>query len=173
MVRGPADPARGARRPRAGILQFLLHDAAQDRGEAGGFCAATETTGRVLAERRRTFLLDLEQRLRLLAEPQDILVVAAEALGRYLGAGQVAYSDIDDKVEVGVIEHEWNDGTIPSNAGVHRIEDFGPGFAADLRAGRTIVIEDVRTDPRTCVPAALAAVLHGPGMRAGPCCRDG
>ena len=106
---------------------------------------------------RAAFLLDLEQQLRPASDAHEILTVAAEALGRRLGANQAAYSDIDAAVEFSIIEHEWNDGAMPSNAGVRRIDDFGPDFAADLRAGRTIVLTDAQTDPRTSAPTALAA----------------
>jgi GAF domain-containing protein len=36
------------------------------------------------------------------------------------------------------------------------LEEFGPAFIADLANGNDIVIEDVRLDPRTSTPEALA-----------------
>jgi PAS domain S-box-containing protein len=117
---------------------------------------AVETTARVLAERRQAFRLALEDRLRDLADPDEIIAVASEALGRHLTAGQVAYAELEPNGECVTIAREWNDGTIPSIAGRHRLDDFGPTFVADLRRGRTVAIGDVRLDPRTCAPDALA-----------------
>ena len=118
---------------------------------------AVETTARVLAERRQAFRLALEDRLRDLANPDEIIAVASEALGQHLNAGQVAYAELEPNGEFVTIAREWNDGTIPNIAGRHRLDDFGPTFVADLRRGRTVDIGDVRLDPRTSTPDALAS----------------
>jgi PAS domain S-box-containing protein len=117
---------------------------------------AVETTERVLAERRQAFRLSLEQRLRDLADPDEIIAVASKALGQHLNAGQVAYAEVEPDDEFVTIAREWNDGTIPSIAGRHRLDDYGPTFVADLRRGCTVAIGDVRLDPRTSSPDALA-----------------
>ena len=43
-----------------------------------------------------------------------------------------------------------------SNVGVHKLVDFGPEFIADLKARKTVVIDDIAADPRTCSPEAQA-----------------
>jgi PAS domain S-box-containing protein len=107
-------------------------------------------------EDRQAFLLSLSDTLRPLTETGDIMAAAAAALGRHLQAGQVIYAEADPTGEFVNIEREWNDGTIPSNARLHRLDDFGPAFIADLRQGKTTVIGDVGQDPRTDSEAALA-----------------
>ncbi len=115
---------------------------------------------RLASEQRDRFLLDFERRLRALSRPVEILHASAEALAQRLGADQVAYAEVDDAAGYAVIERDWNNGSMPSNVGRHRIDDFGPAFAAELRAGRTVVIEDVGRDARTSSAEARAAFLR-------------
>ncbi len=124
---------------------------------------------------RQNFQLALEDRLRELQEPAAVTAAAAEALGRQLGVGQVAYADIDEAGERAIIERDWNDGTMPSNTGVHRLKAFGPAFIADLKQGKTVAIGDIRGDSRTNTPKALitferasiAAFLNVPLVKNG------
>jgi PAS domain S-box-containing protein len=124
---------------------------------AGFFCPCLEITEQVLSDRRRAFRLALEERLRDLADPIEMVSAASEALGMFLEVAQVAYAEFDAAGEIVTIEREWNSGAMPSNAGRHRPVDFGPAFAADLQGGERIAIADVRRDPRTCSPEALSA----------------
>ncbi len=107
------------------------------------------------SEERKTFLLVLADALKPLTDPDDIKHVAGEALGRRIGGNQVLYAEINSSGETATIARDWNDGAM-SNAGAHRIADFGPAFIADLRAGRSVVIDDIAADPRTNAPEALA-----------------
>ncbi|MES3044983.1 PAS domain S-box protein [Sphingomonas faeni] len=105
---------------------------------------------------QRGVLLQLSDRLRALQSPEEIIATVSETLGRALRAGQVGYAEVDHSGEYVRIEREWNDGSIPSNARDHRLDEFGPEFISDLRRGDTIVIDDVRGDPRTSSSEALA-----------------
>ena len=124
---------------------------------AGFFCPCLEITEQVLSDRRRSFRIALEERLRDLADPSEIISAASEALGRHLNVAQVAYAEVDTAGETVLIEREWNSGAMASNVGRHRLADYGPAFADDLRRGQRIAIADVRLDPRTSSPEALAA----------------
>ena len=125
---------------------------------AGFFCPCLEITEQVLSERRRGFRIALEERLRDLADPVEIISAASEALGRHLDVAQVAYAEVDPTGETVLIEREWNSGAMASTAGRHRLADHGPALADDLRRGQRIAINDVRLDARTCSPEALAAL---------------
>ncbi len=108
------------------------------------------------SQAQKALLLNLSDVLRPLNDPPEIIAAASEALGRHLGVGQVSYAEADLSGEYVTIDREWNDGSIPSNARRHRLNDFGSGFIADLKQGRRIAIEDVANDPRTSSPKALA-----------------
>ena len=115
---------------------------------AGMFCAATETTERVLAERRQAFRLELDEQLRALSDPHDVMRCAAEQLGQFLGASRCGYAEIDATGEAFVIVSDWTDGTLPSLGGRHIMDDFGPDYFVDYRAGRTVKAFDVLDEPR-------------------------
>jgi PAS domain S-box-containing protein len=132
----------------------------------GLLCIMSETTGKVLAERRNAFLVGLEERLRSLTAPREVTAAAAEFLGRQLHAGRVGYGDIDAQQKVVSVERDWTrDGTVASLAGEARVLDgFGPAVIAELKAGRTLVVEDCYADPR--VSEAHAATWDSIGCRA-------
>lgn len=117
---------------------------------AGMFCACTETTREVLAERRASFRIALDDALRAIADPVAITQAAAEALGRELGVSRVGYGEIVGRGEVGAVERDWVSGPdVPSLAGEARLlEAFGPDLIAALRAGDSVIVDDCRADPR-------------------------
>ncbi len=91
----------------------------------GIFGVCTETTARVVAERRHRFLLALEARLRGLADPRDNMATAAELLGRELSASCVGYSEVDASGDWIVIERDWTAPGAVSAVGTHRLDSFG------------------------------------------------
>ena len=133
---------------------------------AGMFCAVAETTARVLMERKQAFLVRLGDALRGLEDPHGLPVLAASLLGTELGVERAGYGMVDASGEVVSVERDWTDGQVASLAGEARLLDaFGPSVIGELRAGRTLVVEDCRADPRTADPAYLPT-WEGIGTRA-------
>jgi PAS domain S-box-containing protein len=130
---------------------FSYSPVRDDRGQIRGmFCAVTETTQRVLVERRHAFLVRLGDALRSIDEPVALTTRAAALLGQHLGVGRAGYGEIDGTGEVVSVKRDWTVDRMVSLAGQARVLDaFGPEVIAELRAGRTLVVEDCRTDPRT------------------------
>ncbi|CBS91422.1 Hybrid sensor histidine kinase (plasmid) [Azospirillum lipoferum 4B] len=117
---------------------------------AGMFCACTENTARVLAERRLTFQLDLAERLRGLNDPVGVTAAAAEAIGRHLGVARAGYGRIDPTGTMVLVERGWSDSGMASLSGETRpLDSLGPAVMAELRAGYTLRVDDVTTDRRT------------------------
>jgi PAS domain S-box-containing protein len=144
---------------------------------AGMYCVCTETTEKVQADRRAQFHIELSERLSGLSEPRAIALAAAAALGTYMGTDRVGYGGIDQTEQIVSVEQDWTrDTTVASLAGEARILDaFGPAVIADLRAGRTLVVEDCLTDPRT-QDEAYATTWASIGCRSlivAPLIRDG
>jgi PAS domain S-box-containing protein len=144
---------------------------------AGMFCACTETTDRVEAERRSEFHVELSERLSGLSEPHAVTLAAAALLGRHLSVARAGYGEIDETEQIVSVERDWaRDSTVASLAGEARILDaFGPAVIAELRAGRTLVVEDCLRDPRTRGDAYTAtwASIGCRSLIVAPLIRDG
>lgn len=115
-------------------------------------------------ERRQSFLLALNEALRDLSDPRAMMDCATKLIGEQLAVAQVGYGEVDDAQQHVTVHRDWNDGRIPSVVGTCRLDAFGPAFIAEMKAGRTITIRDIRLDPRTCEPDVVAA-FAGIGIR--------
>lgn len=125
---------------------------------AGMFCAVAETTDKVRAEQRQQFVVALGDTLSRLTDPAFLTAAAAELLGKHLGVGRAGYGEVDSSGQILSVARDWSDEATPSLAGEARVLDaFGPEVIAELRAGRTLVVEDCHNDPRTASPEYLQA----------------
>ncbi|MEO9130875.1 MAG: PAS domain-containing protein, partial [Sphingomonas sp.] len=90
------------------------------------------------ARDEREFVLDLVGRLRAQQDPDDVMQIAAEAVGRRLGAHRAGFFQvIDDSIlEYGAC---WVEGTLPPLTGSVPALRFGEGLGESIRAGRTVV----------------------------------
>ncbi|WP_426000454.1 PAS domain-containing protein [Caulobacter sp. DWR1-3-2b1] len=134
----------------------------EDGKIAGIFVAATETTERALAERRRETLLQLDDRLRDVADTADLSFAASELLGVALGAARVGYGAVNADAGTIAIERNWYAPGFNDLAGVHRFADYG-SYIVELRRGEAVANTDVETDPRT---SASAGAFQALGIRA-------
>ncbi|QDV39500.1 response regulator [Tautonia plasticadhaerens] len=100
-----------------------------------------------LGERRQVLLVRLNDALRPLGDPLAIQSEACRILGEHLGACRVHYAEVEGEGEYGLVREEYCDG-VPSVAGRHRLDDFGPTAMDEFRAGRTLILPDVMNDPR-------------------------
>ena len=117
---------------------------------AGMFCACTETTGRVLFARRQAFRVELEGRLRGLADPGALAAAATRMLGPWLRTARVFYIEVEGDDAHGTVTQNWNEPRVPDLMGRRfRLDDLGPALVRDLLAGRVAAIEDLAADPRT------------------------
>ncbi len=117
-----------------------------------------DVTARVEAETRRNGLLEFSEHLRGDIDPKAVVMAGAAIIGRVLGVGRVGYGTVDQRGENLVIEENWSVPGFPVLAERHRLEDYGR-YAEDLRRGRTVVIPDVREDPRTTASAAALEAI--------------
>ncbi|MEC4718597.1 ATP-binding protein [Noviherbaspirillum sp. CPCC 100848] len=130
---------------------FSYSPARDENGRvAGMFCACTETTGQILAERRQAFELHLADLLRGMDDPLEIIEASAGALGRHLEVARVGYGEIDAAGQHVLVARDWTDGSVASLAGKSRpLESFGPDIIAELKAGHTLRLDDMASDPRS------------------------
>jgi PAS domain S-box-containing protein len=157
--------------PRHVEARYEPHRASGGDGRVLGFYALiTDASARVRAEealreaeRRQAFLLALGDRLRGLSDPEEVKAATSEALGRHVGAARAGYGEVDAAGEVVAVERDWTaGGDVASLAGEARLLDgFGRAIIDELRAGRTLRVEDCLTDPRSAGdgPAAVWASI--------------
>ena len=102
-----------------------------------------------LAAVRDTYRLALTDALRGAGDPVEAQAVATRVLGDHLRAGRVMYGDADPgSTETFTNHREYRrDPLMPSTLGGHRWDDFGIHVVTEMRAGRTIVADEVRVHP--------------------------
>ncbi len=132
------------------LIDLEMH-AGPVRGERGEIIAAVavalDVTERHLQEARQAFLFKLQDALRTLTEPRDILAAAAIHVGRYLRAARVGYAEMQPDGATLVIRNGYADGVPPVND-VFPLSMFGTHLAGRILEGETIVIEDMQSDDR-------------------------
>ncbi|WP_182422160.1 PAS domain S-box protein [Aureimonas sp. ME7] len=107
-----------------------------------------EVTDRVRAESLRLGLAELGEALGQLEKVEAVPSVAASIIGRTLHVGRVGYGTVAEDGKTFHVPSDWTEEGYPSLAGTYRMDDYGL-YAEDLRQGRTVVIPDIRFDPRT------------------------
>jgi signal transduction histidine kinase len=128
---------------------------------AGVLCVISETTARVLLERRRALQLRVVDRLRELTRPDEILDAASEILGHYLDAAHVFYGEIDNARGTFQVRRDWaREDALPLADHATPLDDFGPVVIASLATGEPFAVDDVASDPRTAPYAPAYASLH-------------
>ena len=109
------------------------------------------------AQRRQEFLLDLNDQLRSLDDPDAIMEATARSLGRFLAVDCAGYGEVDEERGVILVEREWSKGAIGNEGRAYRLYDFLPSMMAELKQGRPIFVEDIKNDPRADNPNVQAA----------------
>ena len=126
-----------------------------------------EVTGRVLADIRRSALLEVGDHLREQGTVEDMTRTACAVVGRALGVTRVGFGRVEGDVEQVVIGPDWTAEGMPSVAGRHRFDDYG-NIRQELLLGEPLIIRDVLTDPRTAadplpmVDARIRALVNIP-----------
>ncbi|MBM6595737.1 PAS domain-containing protein [Microvirga pudoricolor] len=142
----------------------------EDGTVAGMFCACTETTGKVRAEKRFAFLLELSDRLRPLTEPRAIMLAAVETLGSHLGVSRAGYGQISEGARRLSLETDYVD-SVGHLSGQFPLDAFGPANMKALQEGRTTVYDDVAQaegmEGRALEPYQVRALLAVPLIRGG------
>ena len=153
---------------------FSYSPVREESGAVGGmFCACTETTSKVLGERRLKFQLAIAERLRPLHDAGQIKAAAAALLSESLGLGRAGFAEVDPSGGWVTVEDDWSHGDLGAFPGRYRLDDFGSEMAADLRVGRVSRIDDVRTHPATAAFAEAYAGIGVGAMIAAPVVKQG
>ena len=131
-----------------------------------------EISARKQADARQAALIELGDRLRNVSDKGEIAYVAAEIMGQTLGLSRAGYGAVDDESETIAVAPDWTLSGLPHLAGKHRFRDYG-SYIENLKAGESVIINDVSQDPRTAADATawasigVQAVANLPVMERG------
>lgn len=107
-----------------------------------------EVTDRIRAEKKREALTDIGHVLSEVSDMEHAIDQATEIVAKTLGVVRAGYGTLDADGEMITVPEHWTADGCPRLVGQYRVDDYGD-YAIDLRAGRPVVIPDVRHDPRT------------------------
>jgi len=126
------------------------------------------------SEEAQRLLVGIHDATRGLADPALVMREIVTRIGVHFNVTRCAYGEVDaDQTALQVARGYTKD--VPSVAGRYPLEAFGLLLAGELRAGRTVVIDDVRSDPLTETPMAQQtfAAMGIIAMVVVPLLRDG
>jgi PAS domain S-box-containing protein len=108
----------------------------------------TDITSRKQQEARQRLMADLNEAIRLLADPTEMMEVALVLAGRHYGASRTVFAEIEPTTLDVIAYRQYVDGA-PEFPMDLRLADFGQPALVHLQRGHTLVVEDVLTDERT------------------------
>ncbi|NES95438.1 MAG: PAS domain S-box protein [Desertifilum sp. SIO1I2] len=121
-----------------------------------------DITQRKQAELSAELLATITQDLAEATSIEDIIQTIGKRLNQYLQTSICAFIEINASKEVAVIRHSWHQKEVPSLVGVDRLPEFVTDeFFQMAKAGRSIIVRDVTTDPRIANPEQLARLKIG------------
>ncbi|PZV09346.1 MAG: histidine kinase [Leptolyngbya sp.] len=106
-------------------------------------------------EQQQQFLIELNDAARTLQDSEEIIWQVVSATGQHFNVTRCAYGEIDAAQEYVIVDRDYCDGVV-SVVGAHRMDSFGAEIVAQLKQGKTIVVDDVDRDPRTAGAGAAA-----------------
>ena len=177
-IRAPYDVQYRAIDARDGSTRWL---AGRGKGlfDEDGTCTRAvgtviDISARKTGEARHAFMLRLSDLLRG-ADTDKALNEASEMMGRFFGVCRVGYGQLDPVEDVFDYSICWSDGVVPPLLGRFPARAFGVKIVERLRAGQTVVVGDLQTDPLSDEPETretarsvdTSAILVVPFMRAG------
>ncbi|MET0246603.1 MAG: PAS domain S-box protein, partial [Sphingomonas sp.] len=95
------------------------------------------------SEGRLRFLREVDEALQAADDAPTAMTAAARLLALHLGASRCAYADVDADSDRFIIRDDYTAPGVATSAGTYSLDLFGPRAAADMRAGRTLLMRDV------------------------------
>jgi PAS domain S-box-containing protein len=137
-----------------------------------GRIAFLAATGVDVTERRRVterlrLLDEIGEATRIALDPRAIMAEATRLLGRHLDVTRVAYADLELDNDRFTIRYDWHVEDVASTVGTYSLDLFGSRATSNLRAGRTLLVNDVDGE---LAPEDGAGMFNAIGIKAIICC---
>lgn len=124
-------------------------------------------------ERRRAYLLEIADALRLLEDPDEVLSTASRMMAERLGVARMGYAEMGEDERLHV-RGEWSEPGFGGLSGrSFALESFGPALPGYLRRGLDLAVDDATIDPRTAEAAGAFAALGVRAVIVTPLVREG
>ena len=107
----------------------------------------------VRSEEAQRLLIGIHDATRGQEDPAVVMREIVTRVGQHFHVIRCAYGEVSPEQDQLTITRGYT-RDVPSVAGRYPIDVFGPLMAGELKAGRTVVIGDVRSDPLTDTPLA-------------------
>ena len=107
----------------------------------------------VRGEEAQRLLVGIHDATRGLEDPARVMREIVTRVGVHFDVIRCAYGEIDESMQTLLVARGYTKG-VPTVAGRYPLETFGPLLTGELKAGRTVIIDDVRRDPLTDAPRA-------------------
>jgi len=153
----------------------LVVESRQQVAEIGGRRMVLETNHDITEIKREQINADFINKLDLeiaqIRDTDEIVRLATRKLGEHLGSDRCHLSEINRESDLSTVRRNWEGWlqNVPSVVGEHPIGRFiAPELRAALEKGQSIIINDVKTDPRirecasTYAAAGICAALAVP-----------
>jgi len=118
----------------------------------------------------------LNDALASLTEPMEVQAVAARVLGMHLQTARAVYFEVEHQPDSDyyILRGDYHSQGTPGHAGRYRADDFGATLYEEMRAGRTLVVNDVATEPKlTQAEIKAHADVHVAAYICVPLLKDG
>src|ERR671932_561645 len=106
-------------------------------------------------EQQQQFLIELNDAIRAIQDSKEIMWQVGCDTGQHFQVTRCTYGEIDSTEEYVIVDRDYCNGVI-SVVGSHHMDSFGSELIAELKQGKTIVVDDVDADPRTAGAGAAA-----------------
>ena len=120
-------------------------------------------------EARDRFLLSLDEAVRPLTVPEEIMAVSARLLGAHLDVDRCSYADVEADGDSFERTAAYTRGA-PTLPGRARLSDYGPEIESHLKGNIPYVLNDVDSDAESMEPfrkAGVRALIAAPLHKAG------
>ncbi len=165
------------RQHKSGALIYVALTVSPIRNRDGHVVGASKSSrdigARKRIEARDRFLVELDDIVRPLTDPEEITFTAARALGEHLGVNRCAYASVEEDQDTFLLTGNYNNG-VDSIVGRYTFRQFGEECLRLMRAGAPYVVVDSGNDPRITESdrpsyemTAIGAVICVPILKQG------
>ncbi|MES2598969.1 MAG: PAS domain S-box protein [Verrucomicrobiota bacterium] len=133
-----------------------------------------DITERKRREQRQGFLVKLGDALRDLSEALEIKQAVMRVVGETLQVDRVLYADVMPDDNTVIIADNYVQGDFPKMTGSYKAEDFGLTAIEKLRAGETLVVQDIESTTKLTEEAKTAYLqINTRAQLVVPLCKRG